>query len=221
MKIFFSDICQINVLGGSDSIFQLPVIVITNKAFRKIKYLVDLCEYEISGFGTVERTDQNVFLIDNIFITKQFTSTSGDHVETDSEALNHFIYDLISKGGDPSKIKFQWHSHANIEAFFSSEDIDTIGNYTNDFMISFVINKKGQCSCRLDIFKPFNLSLELPLFVKIPALYSDSLREQYRREIEDNVHVKFSPGIQVSKNSIVQKKRFYYIKAENIFFDLV
>lgn len=178
---------DIHVLSGCETPVPVPKVFIEQGAFQKIKCFVDLCKYEINGLGVVERK-RNSFIIKDVFTIKQFTDNNGAHVETDSKALNLFIYELVKNGGDASKVKFQWHSHANMSAFFSPEDINTIGCYMNDFMISLVINKHGQYKCRLDLFKPFNLSLEVPLFVKIPLL-APSLIQQCQKEIERNVNV--------------------------------
>ncbi len=177
----------IRVLSGHETPVAVPKVFIEQTAFQKIKCFVDLCEYEINGLGVVER-ENNSFIIKDVFTIKQFTDDSGAYVKTDPKALNLFIYELVKSGGDASKVRFQWHSHANMPAFFSWEDVDTIGDYMNDYMISSVHNKKGQYRCRLDLFKPFHLSLEVPLFVNIPPL-APSLIQQCQKEIERNVNV--------------------------------
>lgn len=184
----FSSTGKINVLDKPDSIFSSPIVQVTFEVFQKIRCYVDLCKYEISGLGVVERTD-NVFTITDVFILKQLTDSDGSYVKLDPKALNLFIYELVSSGKDSSKIKFQWHSHVYSSAYFSTEDISTTGNYMNDFMISFVINKKGQYLCRLDIFKPIQLSLELPVSVIFP-FPTDDLKNKCQQDIDKNVSVK-------------------------------
>ena len=181
-------IVNLKVLGGSQAPFPLPRVFISQEAIQRIKCFVDLCEYEINGFGFVERNG-NDFVITDVFLIKQYTCTSGVHVETDSRALNKFVRELVQNNGDASKMRLQWHSHAWSSVFFSDEDVETIGNYMNDFMISLVMNKYGEYRCRLDLFKPFNLSLEVPLLVYINPL-PDAFVRCCEEEMKQNVRVK-------------------------------
>lgn len=178
---------RVKVLSGSQAPVPLPRVFIAQQAIQKIKCFVDLCKYEINGFGFVERVG-NDFVIVDVFLLKQYTCASGVHVETDPRALNKFVRELVQNGGDASKMRLQWHSHVNMPAYFSAEDVDTIGNYMNDFMISLVMNKYGEYKCRLDLFKPFNLSLEVPLLVRILTL-PDALVRDCEEEMTQNVKV--------------------------------
>lgn len=178
---------DLKILDGRQAPVPAPRIYITQLALQKIKCFVDICKYEINGLGIVKRNNNN-FTIEDVFLIKQTTDSLGMHVETDSKALNHFIYELVKNGGDASEIRFQWHSHVDMPAYFSPEDVDTIRGYMNDYMISLVMNKQGEHKCRLDLFKPFHLSLETPLFVKIPCL-TENLIEEYREEMEQKVKV--------------------------------
>lgn len=149
--------------------FNQPRVIIDQQTFAKLKRFVDLCEAEISGLGIIERQG-NDFIIKDVYVLKQHTVIDGLHVELDPQAFNLFIYELAKNGGDTAGIKFQWHSHADAPAFFSPEDINTIAGYMNDYMISLVINKRGEYQCRLDLFKPFQLSLTTSLLVRVPPL---------------------------------------------------
>ena len=110
-------------------------------------------------------------------------------VEMDPKALNRFVYELVRDGGDASSLKFQWHSHVLLPAYFSAEDLETIAGYLNDYMISFVGNQQDEYRCRLDLFKPFQLSLELPLLVRVPPPGQELVR-QYQDEIRQLVRVR-------------------------------
>lgn len=174
---------KLRVLAGHEIPLSLPKVFITLLAFQRIKCFVDICQYEINGLGTVERQG-NKFFIEDIFLIEQ--RVSPGRVVTDPKALNRFIHELVVSGGDPSKIKFQWHSHADVGVFFSLEDVDTIGGYMNDYMISLVMNKRGDYRCRLDLFKPFYLPLEVPLLVKLPRLEAN-LARQCQEEMRQKV----------------------------------
>lgn len=175
------------VISGLESASKPLKVFIEIPAMQKIQYFTQVCPCEISGLGLVEYQD-NKFTITDVFLVKQVTAANGSFVELDSQALNHLIYTLVRDGRDPSQLKFQWHSHAHSRVFFSPTDVATIRGYMNDFMISAVVNKRGDCRTRLDIFKPLELSLEVDLEVKVPPLLSERA-ENCLQEIRDNVRI--------------------------------
>jgi hypothetical protein len=178
----------LTILGDAEAIQPLPRVFMTLSAFQKMKCFVDLCDLEISGLGTVKRSENN-FIIDDVFIIKQVTDSNGIHVKLDDKALNLFIYEMAKDDKDTSEISFQWHSHVYMPVDPSPEDKGTIKKYLNDFMISLVVNKYGEFVCRLDLFKPFYLSLNVNLQLIVPALNKD-LVGRCVKDIEEMVRVK-------------------------------
>jgi len=190
---------RVQILVKDQTITSLPRVFVPLSVWQKIQYFVGHCQYEINGLGTVQRSG-NDFTVEDVFLLKQHTGP-GMNVVTDPKALNKFIYDLVSAGGDASKLKFQWHSHVDMLPFFSLEDMATIAGYMNDYMISLVVNKQGDFRCRLDLFKPFKLSLGVPLFIKTPYLNRE-LAEYREKEMRENVIVKRS-----LLDSFIQKRQ--------------
>ncbi len=178
---------QVALIQGHEKAFEDFRVVISFDAFQKMMFFVDSCPYEISGFGIVEESGSTLS-IKEVFLVKQSTSSQGLHVETDQKAFNEFVGRLAKNGGDPGKLKFQWHSHANSRVFFSCEDVDTIRAYLCDYMISCVLNKKGEHRCRIDIFKPLKVSLDSPLHIQLPEV-SDDLKKRYLLNMKDCVRV--------------------------------
>jgi len=193
------------VLDESDSLSPSHRAIMDLSVFQKIKCFVDLCDDEINGFGRVERISNDFFITDP-FILKQTTIAGGMHVETDDMALNKFIYELVKKGEDHSKIKFQWHSHVNSSAFFSAEDKSTITGYMNDFMISFVINKRGEYECRLDLFQPFYVGLKVPLLISLP-LVPEETKKNCTDDIKRLVKIEPFVGLPLAKKAKVNNDK--------------
>lgn len=197
----------VKVLEIDESLRHPPRVIMNHLVFQKIKCFVDICDYEINGLGIVERAE-NDFIVSDVFLLKQITTADGLHVDMDSKALNLFIYEMVEKGGDPSKVRFQWHSHADGPVFFSPEDISTIAGYMNDFMVSLVMNKSGEYRCRLDLFKPFHLSLEVPVIIWLSPP-PERLINHCQEEIRRLVTVKGSRfGIPTSRQAPVQDGKY-------------
>lgn len=170
---------EIDLLNlNSGALFNPPRVLITLEAIKKIKAFVNLVSGEINGLGLVERRGNN-FVITDAFILKQKVSQAS--AEINPLALNQYVGECK----DPSKLKFQWHSHGEGSVFFSSTDVSTIARWLGDFIISMVVNKKGDYLCRLDLFKPFYLGLKVPLWVIIPV--EEELISQCKKEIEAKV----------------------------------
>lgn len=189
-KAVVNNLRQTKLIGGHKSIAPLPVVVLTMNSFLKIISYTQLCPFEISGMGMVDVKD-GVFTIRDVFILKQ--TVTPVHAEIDPVCLNQFISDLSQSGGNTADIKFQWHSHAKVPAFFSVEDIETIKSYFGDFMISFVTNHNGDYQCRIDITQPIPLSIEVPVYLKIAKTGWTKVREECRAEIEEKVEFFGSP----------------------------
>lgn len=178
------------LIGFYESVAPLPVVVLTINSFLKIISYTQQCPFEISGIGIVG-VKANIFTVKDVFIIKQ--TVTPVHAEIDPACLNQFISDFSQSGGNTADIKFQWHSHAQIPAFFSGEDIETIKNYFGDFMISFVTSHNGDYQCRIDITQPIPLSIEVPVYLKITKPGWSKVREGCRAEIEEKVKLFDSP----------------------------
>lgn len=182
------DLIKTRILPQSQLIKNLPKICISFNAFQKIRCFTDLMDSEIHGLGIVEESKtENRFLITDAFLTRQKVSLRK--ANTTARDMAYFLAEFTANGGDASKLKFQWHSHVNMDAFFSPEDIETISEYVCDYMISLVLNKKGEYKCRLDIFKPLYIGVETPLYVVMPKF--NSVISECRQEIKKYVSINF------------------------------
>lgn len=132
--------------------------------FQKLKHWVALATGEVSGLGTVlEVKDKagNVvqYIVDNIFLLKQ-RCTSADTV-LDDASVGEFLYQMQQKGEDLSRIKFWWHSHGDLNTFWSTTDEENIQRLANSrSLISLVTNHAGKILTRIDIFKPFHITVD-------------------------------------------------------------
>lgn len=160
-----------------------PRVMITLGARQKLQYFVDLCPEEISGLGTVEKQGNN-FLITDVFLFQQVVTNAS--TDLDQRNIGKLITNLIREGKDPSKIKLWWHSHADMEPFWSMIDESTIAGLENAFMISVVGSKSGEFRCRIDLYSPFRMTvIDLPLIIIFPE--NPQLKEKCLTEIKIKV----------------------------------
>jgi hypothetical protein len=166
---------------------QLPRVIITLEALQKIRAYTAACPVEINGRGYVERVG-NDFLIADVFIMRQ--RASGSRVDTYDEALHGLIFQMAKAGMSTENLKFQWHSHAHQDVFFSVEDLDTIEIQKADYHISMVVNKRGESLCRLDLYRPFRAAFMVNVDVLLP--YPDeSIIAKCWNDVEELVDLPF------------------------------
>ncbi len=172
------------LLGDIDLLREPPQIYIFLDVMKKIQCFTRLAQGEITGLGVVEKRNNDLFVTDT-FILKQKVSASN--AEIDPLALNRFV----AQHGKPN-LKFQWHSHVTAPVFFSSTDKDTMRGFFGDFMLSMVINKKGDYRCRLDFYDPFCVGFEVSPLIILPVEEEliDLCRNEIREKVEDASFVK-------------------------------
>ena len=85
-------------------------VQITQKAYRKMLALVTEFSDEVGWHGTVSRSDDAVYIIEDIFVYPQ--EVTGSTVNTDQESYTKWLYNLDEDTF--GKLRMQGHSHVNM-----------------------------------------------------------------------------------------------------------
>lgn len=160
-------------------------ITIDPKAAEEMLYYVKEFDGECSGCGLVELREHKLkddtteyeYFVSEIFLPVKQDNTAAS-TEIDAPAIHELMTQLIQDGKDTSKLRFHWHSHANMEVFHSSIDTDNYEDLkTGDWLISIVANKSHDFFGRLDIYKPFRLSYSgVPVYISTPETGLDTVK---------------------------------------------
>ena len=160
----------------------LPKIVIKHQVYNKIRAYADLCNNEISALGTVRVYDNTIY-INNIFLFNQ--KVNGTTTEICQNDLSKFIYQCVKEDIDPSSLKLWWHSHVNMDVFWSPTDQNTIGKFSKEWMVSIVSNKQDKFKVRLDIFSPIRITLDdLPFTVEYNKVNNDAIQAEINEKVQ-------------------------------------
>jgi len=163
---------------------RAPRLCIPLGVWQKMMAYIVGCQVEINGFGYVSLVG-DAFLITDVFITKQVASAA--EVEADQLAIAEHMEVMRRENRPPSELRFQWHSHVNMPAYFSPTDAQNIENWAGPWLISLVANKRGEYSCQLDILGDIRVSVELQPEL-LPEM-ADELLATARQEIADKVRI--------------------------------
>ena len=156
---------------------------ITEKTYLKMKYFTKHCDKEISGLGKVKYINNELIIYD-AEIFKQNVSSVHSTLDVDTLAL--FLNEKLVNKENIKDYKVWWHSHADMKAYFSQIDEETINQSTEfDYLISIVMNKYDETEARLDIFKPTRISI--PLEIKILLADNKVIEKQCKKEIKEKV----------------------------------
>jgi len=148
-----------------------------------MRYFTELCDEEISGFGTVEVKPYGL-LITGIEILKQEVGPA--HATMDEDAMAEFLFEKTKNKEDLSKWRVWWHSHAKMQAFFSGTDTGTIDKSTEfPWLVSMVTNHEGELVGRVDIYTPIRAYEEVDIITLEEE--DEALKELCQKEIDEKV----------------------------------
>ena len=162
--------------------------------YKKLRAYVDSIKYEISGLGKVSIVDDDI-LVEDIRIFEQ--KVTGGNTILNKDALAKFYDDLMKADEDLGKWKLWWHSHANMEASWSSVDEATIEDFDNqmpkdNWIVSLVTNRSAKTLIRVDIFQPIRVTIE---DIDWTLSFEDKkLAEKIQDEITEKVTIFVPPG---------------------------
>jgi proteasome lid subunit RPN8/RPN11 len=165
-------------------------VFLSIQAYQKMRLWVELAKGEVAWLGTVSemkdtRGSLEAFLIEDIHLLKQVCT--GANTVLDDVAVAGFLTEMAKKGEDTSKIKAWIHSHGELKCFWSGTDEDCISDLANSsYLISIVTNKDGNILARVDIFKPFQVTVN---DVKVDIYYPEDgdLLEFCKKEFKEKV----------------------------------
>lgn len=132
-------------------------LLIPRTVKNKLDDYTNLATGEISGLGEIQKVQDGVFRVMDVFLYKQKCSAASTSIE--NADIHEFIVDRLNRGESVEFIKLWWHTHYNFSCFWSSTDEGAIQNIENDYLISIVLNQAGEYKTRIDLFKPFRTTI--------------------------------------------------------------
>ena len=167
-------------------------ILIEENVFKKIMYWVRRGaqdQHEVSGFAPLELEEATkTFILKDAFMLSQ--TVSAAETEIDPQALGKAMFEYKDQ---PLGLKCHWHSHPNMNVFFSPTDHELIEELGGEsWLLALVFNEKAEIKSGLyttgnDSFKRKLSYLEEDLPVKVLGHNPD--KEKWDEEFDRCVTV--------------------------------
>lgn len=171
------------------------IVTIDHAVKDKLDAYIHIADGEISGLGTVVQPNRGTFHIQDIHLFEQ--TCTGASTDISVEDVSKSLVQAVTQGLNPETLKLWWHSHANMQAFWSGTDHATakaLDNGSNQWMLCLVQNKRGEYKLRLDVYDPTYVYIDdIDLKVIKPA---NPLVEQLRAEVNAKVKKQQVPKAQ-------------------------
>jgi hypothetical protein len=114
-------------------------LIIDNAVFQKINHWIQKAPGEVSGLGKITINGGTFRVVDAILVKQENGAASTD---LDPASVAKAMYELKDT---PGHLNFWWHSHVNMNVFWSGTDIDTIREIgQHGFVVSTVFNKRRE-----------------------------------------------------------------------------
>ena len=141
-------------------------VCISNKDWKKIinyaRCASDKWGTEIGGMAVTIQNEDGDWTIKDPVIMKQEVSSAL--CELDKTELAAYYSKMAIKYKKKNMRFCWWHSHAEMGAFWSGTDINTIDEYEDgDLSFALVVNVKEEYKCRVSVWKPFVMHTDVEL----------------------------------------------------------
>jgi len=164
------------------------IIEFTKPAWEKINMYIQATEEEISGLATAKLNEhKSKIIVNDVRIWKQKCSSATTEVTANEETIK-LVEEFKKDGHNMQDICVWWHSHANMSAFFSGTDDETIDNWVNQrFLVAVVGNRAGEFKGKISIKEPIPCILDDITVTREPDKYDLKLQKKIEKEVKEKI----------------------------------
>jgi hypothetical protein len=133
---------------------------------QQLTVYTDAAKGEVSGLFTVEVYKETDFLMKEVFLYEQESTSGGTELNPADQI--QVMEKLIAEGREDVivDLKGWWHTHGSGGVFWSGTDTTTQEKeYTPPYLISLVMNKKGETKARLNVYSPIVILMDLDVSI--------------------------------------------------------
>jgi hypothetical protein len=143
-------------------------VYIHPKAHAMIMTWVNKAKGEVSGLGRVKVHPNGILEVTKVYLLKQ--SNTAASTELDQDEVASLLFETKDDREEYGELTFWWHSHVNMDVFWSGTDIEAIHQIGgNGYVLATVFNKRGE-------FKTAYYQASNGFY---PSLFMDDIHTQY------------------------------------------
>jgi len=152
-------------------------------AHEKLWAWTKMAKGEISMLGLVDDPPEGPAITD-LFLMKQTCTSASTNM--DQAEVGRLLFDLGSAGLE-GQLRAWVHSHGTMDVFWSATDDECIEGLGGEpYIVSVVVNRKGDVRARVDVFKPVRFVIDdVPVKLRVPDM---GLEDECRREFMAKVN---------------------------------
>lgn len=174
---------SVGTSGSSNS--MAPRVVLDELVYQKIMHWVNKSNYEVSGLGKVVVEDGEVRIIDAILLPQRNTGSTTDIEGADVAKAMYLLKDT------PGDLRFWWHSHVNMNVFWSGTDMATIRELgKHGWFVHTVFNKRQETKTAISMGDPFPAiidDIKLVIERTLPAELVSGWDKEYEEKVTNVV----------------------------------
>lgn len=162
-------------------------IHVDDEVWQKVMYWIDKSPVEISGLGKVVYDERSgIFRVIDAFLVDQ--ENSGAETEMQDSAVAKLMYETHKQ---PGRLCWWWHSHVNMQAFWSGTDTATIDKLGGGgWVVATVLNKRREYRSAYLQASPNKMFIDnIPTFIGARQV-ADSLIRAWDGEYDKKVKEK-------------------------------
>jgi hypothetical protein len=163
-----------------------PKVFIDPIVYRKIMHWVNKSTVEISGLGKVLVNEAGDIIVTSAILVEQENAAAS--TDLDPQSVAKAMFELRN---EPGELKFWWHSHVNMEVFWSGTDTATMEVLgAHGWFVSTVFNKKAQSRTAIYQKVPYRMfkdEITLALYANIPESTVKEWDEQFEKNCKTKV----------------------------------
>lgn len=126
-------------------------IILTQEVSDFIDEVTRLCKGEVGGVGYCTADEDGNVVVDHVFLLPQEVDSGSVEFAPDATAIAIERSYLDERAED---LRFSWHSHGELDTFWSNTDDSAIEKYLEggaEWLVSLVVNRKGSRLGRIDV----------------------------------------------------------------------
>lgn len=158
-----------------------PTIQIEKEVYEKVMHWVRKSHFEVSGLGTVKVEKDGILRVVSVMLLPQ--KNGATHTDIQAEEVNKALFELRNSEGD---LRWWWHSHVNMNVFWSGTDMDTIRKIgAGGWFAATVFNKKSES--RSAYYGANGQTLQTPWGAEVAPLFLDELKTEITQTSDPRV----------------------------------